>query len=107
MTSQYFLPFALAAALAGLSGCGVSIDAYCEDAALCENGNQLDEEACNISFDAEEERGALKGCDAEFDAYFECIGDFSRCNDDRYLPDPGECDTVQEQYATCVFGGDS
>lgn len=100
------LPLVLACAF-GLAGCGVSIGSYCEEAALCENGNELDEEACNIAFEAEEERGALKGCDAEFDEYFECLGDFSRCNEDRYRPDPGECETQEDQYATCVFGGGS
>lgn len=90
------------ALLTSSAGCGASIGSYCEEAAICEGGNELDEDACNISLEAEAEDADLKNCGAEFDAYFDCLAEFSRCNEGRYRPDEGNCNVAAEQYSDCV-----
>ena len=103
-TALLVLPFAIYLASAA-SGCGVSIGSYCEEARNCEGGNDLDEDACNISFDAESELADLKNCGAEFDAYFDCLAEQSRCNEDRYRPDQGNCQVEIQQFDDCAKEG--
>jgi hypothetical protein len=90
------------ALLTSSTGCGASIGSFCEEAVFCEGGNDLDEEACNISLEAEAETADLKNCGAEFDAYLDCITETSRCNDGRYGPNDGNCSVEAEQLEDCA-----
>lgn len=83
-------------------GCGGSVGSYCNEAANCEGGNDLDEEACNIRFQELLDVADLKNCGSEFDAYFECIDEGSRCNEERYRPDDGACAVQEEELQQCI-----
>jgi len=95
---------ALGALAAALAGCGPSVGAYCFEAQNCEGGNDFDEEACNIRFDEYAAQADVQNCGAEFDAWFDCIEQLSRCNNDRYQIDheDGECGVEGEQLTGCA-----
>lgn len=97
-------PLLLAGALglAALFGCGGSIGGYCNAAANCEGGNDLDEEACNVRLNETADVADLKNCGSEFDAYLTCLDENSRCNDEKFGPDDGVCAQVSEQLAKCI-----
>lgn len=91
----------------GLAGCGGSISGYCYDARNCEGANELDEDACNTRFEEAEELAELQNCSSEFDEWFDCIEENSRCNNDRYQVDEGNCSSQEEQLNDCAdFQGD-
>ncbi len=88
------------------AGCGPSIGGYCALAADCEGGNDADEEACNIRFEELEELGNLKNCSQEFEDWFTCVEEDSRCNDDRYVTDDDACGPEKDQFKRCAdIGG--
>jgi hypothetical protein len=92
-----------AAALGTLSGgCGAGIGAYCNEAKNCEGGNDLDEEACNIRFQEIQDIADLKNCSGEYDEWFECTEEASRCNDDRYQADDDACRVQGERLSECA-----
>lgn len=94
--------------LAGLAmtGCSGSLGGYCFDAAECEGGNERDEEACNLAFEETQDLAEVQNCTSEFDSWFECIEESSRCNDDRYQADEGTCGNEWEQLDRCAdLGG--
>ncbi|NUP05074.1 MAG: hypothetical protein HOW73_03320 [Polyangiaceae bacterium] len=96
----------LAAALA-LAGCGGGIGGYCYEAVQCEGGNDLDEDACNIAFQEMADLSDIQGCASEFDEWFECVEEESRCNDDHYHPDEDSCGSQWERLDECAdLGGD-
>ena len=92
--------FAFALALG--TGCGGGIGAYCEEASLCEEGNDADLSACEAVFDTQADLADLRNCTSEFDEYFECLEINSRCNGDRYRPDDDDCDSEWDRYRNCV-----
>lgn len=87
-----------------LSGCGPSVGGYCNEAKNCEGGNDFDEESCNIRFDEYAALSDNSNCAAEFDEWFACLEERSRCNDDRYRVDhdEGECGSEREQLQDCA-----
>lgn len=94
------------AAAALLAGCGGSISGYCNEAKNCEGGNDLDEEACNQRHQEVADLADLQNCSAEYDDYFDCIDEGSRCNNDQYEPDDGACDAQTNRLAECAdIGG--
>jgi hypothetical protein len=89
-----------------LAGCGGSVASYCNEAKNCEGGNDLDEEACNIRGEEIAELADLQNCGSEYDEYFECVDEGSRCNNDRYAPDEGACNVQANRLAECAdIGG--
>lgn len=84
----------------GAAGCG-GTGSYCSEAAQCEGGNDLDEEACNTYFGQLEELAGLYNCSSEYDDYFGCLEEESRCNDDRYTPNDGVCEPERERLEDC------
>jgi hypothetical protein len=85
-----------------LAGCGGGIGSYCSEAANCEGGNDADEEACAVAFDASEEVASNANCDGEFDEWFECVEDTSRCNNDFYEYDRDGCQSAEERFFECI-----
>ncbi|MFO0553140.1 MAG: hypothetical protein U0271_32430 [Polyangiaceae bacterium] len=98
--------FTLAAASSFVLGCGASIGGYCAAAAECEGGNAPDEDACNTRFNELQDLADLKNCTDEYDAWFECVAEESRCNDDRYVTDEDVCGSEEDQFQRCAdIGG--
>lgn len=99
---RVLLSFSFLMAAALVSGCGGSISSYCNEAKNCEGGNDLDEEACNLRGEELADLADLQNCSAEYDDYFECVDEGSRCNNDRYAPDEGACDVQAERLSECA-----
>ncbi len=89
-------------ASAALAGCGAGFTSYCEDQNLCEEGNDLDIEACSIEWDTQAELAEIRNCGGEFDEYFDCSVENARCNDGRWGPDEDDCDAPYERLRRCV-----
>jgi hypothetical protein len=94
--------YAICTAAGLLAGCGGGISGYCEEANLCEEGNDLDVEACETRLDTEAEVADLYNCSSEFDEYFDCLVENSRCNNDRYAPDEDDCDGPRNRLDDCT-----
>jgi len=85
-----------------MAGCGGSVGSYCEEAKNCEGGNDLDEEACNLRGDEIADLADVTNCTGEYDDYFECIDEGSRCNNDRYQTDEGACNVQAQRLSECA-----
>ncbi len=72
--------FAIVAALAACSG-GPNADAICQERETCQHGNDLDVDACVVSFTTSRELAGNLGCSEEFDAWFECFETTASCVD--------------------------
>jgi hypothetical protein len=83
-------------------GCGTSFSQFCEDQNLCEEGNELDIDACTASFETSAELADLRNCGAEFDEVFDCYAENSRCNDGSYGPDEDTCRGAEQRLQECV-----
>lgn len=87
------------------AGCGGSIGGYCYEAKNCEGGNDFDEEACNISLEEIQQLAETQNCGSEFDEWFDCLEQSSRCNNDHYQVDEGACAAAEEQLYSCADVG--
>ncbi len=92
----------IGAALMFSVGCGTSFSSFCEDQNLCEEGNELDIDACTAELETTAELSELRGCDGEFDEWFDCRAENARCNDGRYEPDQDACDGSFGRLVDCV-----
>jgi hypothetical protein len=96
----------IAASVAAFVGCGGGVGGYCYEAKNCEGGNDLDEEACNTYFAEIQDLADVQNCGSEFDAWFDCVEEQSRCNDDHYQVDEGACGPEEDQLYSCAdLGG--
>lgn len=93
---------ALALVLAsGVVGCGSTYATYCEEAMDCMGGNDADIEACEISYEAQEDVAGVYDCDAEWEEFFTCIEEDSDCDNDVYVADL-DCLDALEDVNDCV-----
>jgi hypothetical protein len=89
----------------GLTGCN-PFASYCSDAMECVGGNDADIDACIVDAETAEDRAAVWGCEAEFDALVDCIEAESKCENNsegnkRYTTD-GDCDNEEEDLDECT-----
>jgi len=89
-------------AIAASSGCGGGAGDFCELAQTCEHGNDMDLDACQISFDSDQEVADLHNCSSEYSDYFDCLATNSRCNNNVYEPDQTTCQEVSDRYHNCI-----
>jgi len=62
-----------------LFGCSSRFADLCEQAANCEGGGDDDIDACIASAEGEEEIASIRGCEREFDAYYDCVENNATC----------------------------
>mgnify|MGYP001006510599 CR=1 FL=1 len=97
---------ALSVVAAAALGCGGGVGSYCYEVQQCEGGNDRDEEACNANFNGLQDLAEVQNCGSEFDRWFDCIEERSRCDDDHYRVDEGACGSEQQQLFSCAdLGG--
>lgn len=92
----------IGAALLFSVGCGGGFTSFCEDQNLCEEGNDLDIEACSSELEVSAELADLRNCGAEFDEWFDCRTEKARCNDGRFEPDDEACDGPRDRLNNCI-----
>jgi len=92
--------FGLAGGLVG--ACGSGAGDFCEKVQECEGGNEMDLEACGLSEDASADLAELHNCSSEYEEFFACKEESSRCNNKKYQVDAGTCDDVSEAYNKCI-----
>jgi len=80
----YLLHGLCVAALLGSAFACTDYSGYCEEAIDCEDGNEVDVEACVVDMEEREAEAALWDCDEYFDALYECRVDNSKCKDEKY-----------------------
>jgi hypothetical protein len=96
----------------GVVGCGPDVRANCEAEVACEGGNELDVEACVAGEDVDADYYADVGCGAEYDAYFICIEQYLKCDEQptgETCTTNAECSDGRCSGGTCVrssFGVD-
>jgi hypothetical protein len=83
-------------------GCGTSFTSFCEDQNLCEEGNELDIDACTAELETSAELAELRNCGGEFDEYFDCRVENARCNDGSFEPDQDACDGARNRLRDCI-----
>jgi len=76
--------------------------AYCEERMDCEDGNEMDVDACVAEIEEAEEHASLWDCDEYFDLLFECMEAESDCDNDRYGVDGDNCESEAEDYSSCM-----
>jgi hypothetical protein len=68
------------AIVVGLAACGgPDADAICQERESCHHGNELDVDACVVSFSTSQDLADDLGCGDEFDVYFECFQTAATC----------------------------
>ncbi len=92
----------IGAALLFAAGCGGGFSSFCEDQNLCEEGNDLDIDACTSELETSADLAELRNCGAEFDELFSCYEENSRCNDSRYEPNEDQCDGPASRLQSCI-----
>ena len=74
---------------------------YCQEATDCADGNELDQDACEIGLEFDADRADDEGCGEYFDAFFACVEENSSCDNDNYAPDADDCENESEDYNNC------
>jgi hypothetical protein len=92
---------ATAAMLLGTAGCN-PYGTYCEDKMYCLRGNELDEDACVIELEAEEDRADLWGCADRWDEYQACREEFTTCDANGDFTHYDRCDAERDSYHHCM-----
>ena len=86
----------------GPSGCTPSSAALCNkvcDCTGCTKDQQVD---CVDDLDDARKEARREGCDDQYDAYFSCVADEMRCEDDNIEVDG--CDAELEELMQCMGG---
>lgn len=91
----------LLGAIGLIGACGTSAGDYCQKFQECQGGNEMDLDACSLSEQAEADLADLHNCGSEYDEFFACKEENSRCNNKTYQVDSGTCDKVAEAYNKC------
>lgn len=84
-----------------MGACGGAGD-FCQKAQECEGGNEMDLDACAIDEQAEADIAELHNCSSEYENYFACKEENSRCNNKVYQHDPATCKDLSDAYQNCV-----
>jgi hypothetical protein len=93
-------PLALSAAAWGIIGCGSGYGAYCEDYMDCVGGNDADVEACEVLQVAAEDIAGVDGCSEQWDEYYACLDEESRCSNNDFGPGDS-CNVERDRYQSC------
>ena len=89
------LPLALV-----LPGCGgADLTKICEETADCRGGNEKDVEACEVSYETQEDFIDSIGCGDEWDEYYSCFEEKAACQDVGSYPCTTDTDCNQ---GSCV-----
>jgi hypothetical protein len=80
------------------AGCGDVYADLCDRGARCRGASDRDVEACIIDLEAKGEVAEIWGCDAQWDAYIDCLDRRGACMGDRLTG----CDDEKERWRRCV-----
>ncbi len=85
-----------------------SFNAYCTEKVDCENGNDLDIDACEVAAQRAADRASIFGCSTEFNALQDCVEFEASCDkNDLYTVDDN-CNEESADFNYCmqdVFDG--
>jgi hypothetical protein len=90
----------LLAASVAAGGCS-RYGGFCADAMDCERGNDADLDACEIELNREEDQADTRGCAPEWDDYYACLEEASRC-DNRVWNDRDNCKSARSNWLDCI-----
>ena len=91
-----------------LSGCGFLFSGfteYCEDYVDCMDGNDEDEQACQVQIDSDRKVARAYGCESDYADYMECMKEDADCESQGgfdYWTDGGNCTDEYEDYYDCL-----
>ncbi|MCC6522752.1 MAG: hypothetical protein IT373_08840 [Polyangiaceae bacterium] len=92
----------------GLAALGLTVSAFgcnpygsfCESQESCRGGNDKDIDACTEEIAAEADIGSAYGCDAEWDALWECAEADAYCNNSNWTYSD-KCQSKEQSYNQC------
>jgi hypothetical protein len=85
----------------GAAGCGGGYSDYCTDAIDCSEGNDSDIDACEVTFEANEDIASIYDCSEEWDEYYTCLEERSECNGDQFGPEGDDCADEYDDLRDC------
>jgi hypothetical protein len=94
-------PALLALVLVVLAGCGSPARSLCEEKMACEGGNELDIDACVVSFEAGQATADVYDCSDSYEKYFDCVESTAVCNGEKNRLE-ASCDEAEDAFKKCV-----